>query len=277
MSGDFLSGMAKASRLRADALLAEAALPALRRRALETAPPIAPALSLEGFDLIAEIKPRSPSQGVLQVQPDPAARARLYAKAGATIISVLTEPSRFDGSLEMLQSAAIAARHHAVPVMRKDFLVDPVQVLEARAAGASGILLITRLLSEGQLADMIGCASEMGLFVLLEAFDQSDLARSLALASSLPEPALVGINSRDLKTLDIETGRFAKLIGQFTPPAIPVAESGLSTPEDAASAAALGYRLALVGSSLMRTSSPGDLITAMLRAGRTAATQEVPA
>ena len=142
--------------------------------------PVVP-LTLGSFDVIAEIKDRSPAEGNLKTSnsygdSDRNSRAKAYAAGGAAAISVLTEPSRFDGELTHLETVAAAVP--GTPVMRKDFLVEPVQILEARKAGASGVLLITTMLSDGKLRGMLDCAWEHGLFVLLESFDEEDLHRS---------------------------------------------------------------------------------------------------
>jgi indole-3-glycerol phosphate synthase len=263
--------MARASRERVTAAAAAESRAALRRRALGTPPPPPLRLCDRGFDLIAEVKRASPSAGRLAEAAGTeraASRATVYVAAGAAAVSVLTEPDEFGGSLDDLRAVARAV---AAPVLRKDFLVDPYQVLEARAAGAAGVLLILRLLDQARLGEMLGAAREARLFVLLEAFDGEDLARAgeaARWARSLGLTALVGLNCRDLATLEIDRQRFRTL-----KPALPhhvplVAESGLLAADDARTVAALGYRLALVGSALMRTEDPRRLIERMLAAGR---------
>ena len=221
-------------------------------------------LDVEGFGLIAEIKFSAPSAGVLRTEDDPITgavkQARIYEDAGARAISVLTEPTRFGGSLEHLAAVCGAVD---IPVMRKDFLVDPVQVLEARAAGASGILLILRMLDDARLDQMVELAQELGMFVLLEAFDADDLARAVHF-----EGALLGLNCRDLSTLQVDSGRLEELADAFPGNHTPVAESGMKTPEDARRVAGQGYSLALVGSALMRSKDPGALIVDMTAAGQ---------
>ena len=233
--------------------------------------PAAPPLRLGRFELVAEIKRHSPAEGELGAATDVAARASTYAAAGAAAVSVLTEPARFGGSLDDLRTAVQALQGTGVPAMRKDFLVDPWQVLEARAAGAGGLLLIIAMLDDARLAEMLAAAREHGLFVLLEAFDEADLERAgpcLAAGSGNGPPVLVGVNSRDLRTLAVDAGRLTRLAPRL-PPGVPaVAESGLHTPADAAEAAALGYCLALVGTALMRAADPGALAAGMLAAGR---------
>lgn len=228
-----------------------------------------PALRLGCFDLIAEIKRSSPSAGSLEADTDVTLRARRYAAAGAAAVSVLTETEQFGGSLGDLEAAASALRPLAVPAMRKDFLVDPWQVLEARACGAGGVLLIVAMLEDRLLAELLATAAEQGLFVLLEAFDEADLERAAAaLPAARGAPLLVGINSRDLRSLTVDPDRLARLAPQL-PAGVPaVAESGLDDAAAAARVAALGYRLALVGTALMRAPDPGALARAMLEAGR---------
>jgi indole-3-glycerol phosphate synthase len=266
----FLEAMAEASRARvreARRAMNEAALLAACG---ETAP--AARLQLGPFDLIAEIKRSSPAEGSLAEAADIPSRAREYAGAGAAAVSVLTEPSRFDGSLEDLRRAAAALEGSGVPAMRKDFLVDPWQVLEARACGAGGVLLILAMLEDAEVGEMVAVAGEHGMFVLLEAFDAPDLERAGALVGTAHAgEVLVGVNTRDLRTLAVDPGRLEALAPHM-PEGVPaVAESGIRTPEDAARAAALGYTLALVGTALMRSDDPAGLARQMIESGRRAA------
>ncbi len=241
---------------------------------LPPAPPLV--LHRDGFDLIAEMKLRSPAAG--QLQPIGAEnlgdRAVTYATAGAAAVSVLTEPSRFDGSLTDLEAAARALRAHRVPAMRKDFLVDPYQVLEARLAGAGGVLVILRMLARTELERLVDAAIEHGLFVLLEAFDAADLDLAHALIEARLQARsllLVGMNSRDLVTLQVVPERLERLVDRM-PRVVPrVAESGVATAADAGRMARAGYQLALVGSALMSAADPRALAADMLLAGRRAA------
>jgi indole-3-glycerol phosphate synthase len=269
---DFLADMARSSAARAAEAARRVPLAALRRRAAET--PAAPPLRLSplGFDVVAEIKLRSPAVGALQ---DPArdrlGRIEAYARGGAAAVSVLTEPSRFDGSLEHLREAAAALAPLGVPAMRKDFLVDPYQVLEARAAGAGGVLLILRMLPPRRLAAMLATASEHGLFVLLEAFDERDLdvAGELLATAAQRTGVMLGINCRDLTSLRVVPERFAELAARLPEDVPTVAESGVATPADAHKVRGLGYRLALVGTALMDCEDAGGLVAEMLAAART--------
>jgi indole-3-glycerol phosphate synthase len=233
--------------------------------------PVVP-LTLGAFDIIAEIKERSPAEGTLKYgDSDRISRAKSYVTGGAAAISVLTEPSRFDGELRHLEEVVAAVPN--TPVMRKDFLVDPVQILEARKAGASGVLLIITMLSDAKLREMLDCAWEHGLFVLLESFDDEDLRRSSALLDNNVDQVkvksgqlLVGVNTRNLRTLEVEPDRLRDLAPSL-PQARCVAESGLLIPEDAARVAGWGYRMALVGTALMRSDEPAGLVAAMRAAG----------
>ena len=255
---DFLQGMAKSSAERAAAA-----------RALTDADfdkPVVP-LSLGAFDVIAEIKERSPAEGDLaKGDGDRIFRAQAYAAGGAAAISVLTEPSRFDGELAHLEEVVAAAP--GTPVMRKDFLVEPVQVLEARAAGASGVLLITTMLDDDKLRAMLDCAFEHGMFVLLESFDEDDLKRSARFIDSNGQ-LLIGVNTRNLRTLEVDTERLQNLAPHL-PDATCVAESGLRVADDAARVMGWGYSMALVGTALMRSQDPTTLIRDMREAGASA-------
>ena len=258
---DFLAQMAAVSRERADKAGGFAAGDFDR--------PVVP-LKLEGFGVIAELKDRSPAEGALKrAMIDRGQQARRYVEGGAAAISVLTEPTRFDGSLEHLD--AVSAACPDTPVMRKDFLVDPKQVLEARRAGASGVLLIATMLDDSSLRSLLDCAWEHGMFVLLESFDADDLKRSNDLLQSDGDKAssgqlLFGVNTRNLRTLDVDGERLAELSG-LLPDGYCVAESGLKVAADAARVAKLGYRLALVGTALMKSDAPAALIEKMRAEG----------
>jgi indole-3-glycerol phosphate synthase len=271
MSGGLLGEMARSSAGRVRAARAREGESSLLHRALAVTDPPAFAPPAPGaFALIAEFKRVAPSQGSLlettpgQVRELAATQARLYARAGAAAISVLTEPSRFGGSLEDLETSSSAVD---VPVMRKDFLVDPYQVLEARAAGASGVLVIVRMLDDRQLAELLDTAAELDLFVLAESFDARDVERCCRAIEGRGGAALLaGVNVRDLETLEVDAGRLAEL-APLLPAARPrVAESGILGPGDAARASELGYDLALVGSALMRAHDPAALAAEMLAA-----------
>ena len=260
---DFLQTMAVSS--------AERAAAAVRPTSADLDKPVVP-LVLGGFDVIAEIKVRSPAEGDLAAEDsNRTEQAQRYMDGGAAAISVLTEPSRFSGSLTHLEEVVAAAPN--TPVMRKDFLIDPVQILEARVSGASGVLLIVAMLSDDKIRAMLDCAGEHGMFVVLESFDSEDLIRASRLLHSSTDreraengQLLFGVNTRNLRTLHVDPDRLANLAAAL-PAARCVAESGLYDADDAATAAGLGYRLALVGTALMRCDDPASLIRAMRKAG----------
>ncbi|HET7608023.1 MAG TPA: indole-3-glycerol phosphate synthase TrpC [Gammaproteobacteria bacterium] len=266
----FLERMAKASRERVRAARAKESEAKLERRALDA--PAAPPLGLDRFDVIAELKLRSPSAGGL-ARGDFDSRAQLagYARGGAAAVSVLTEPTEFRGELEHLAAAAEALRPKR-PVMRKDFLVDPYQVLEARAAGAGGVLVILAMLDDAAVRALVDCARGLSMFVLLEAFDRADLERLSAYDAPRAggSPLLAGVNCRDLRDLEVRFERFAEL-GPYLPRHLPtVAESGIVNAGDVEAVVAAGFRLALVGSSLMRASDPAAALAGLVAAGRAA-------
>lgn len=272
--GDFLADMARASTARVAAARAQLPAPELAARAAATPPP--PRLVLDGrFDLIAELKLRSPAQGQLAgAATDLGAQVAAYARGGAALVSVLTEPERFDGSLDHLARASAVLAPLGVPAMRKDFLVDEYQLLEARVAGAAGVLLIVRMLGPGRLRELVAFAETLGLFVLLEAFDADDVAVAAGLAGCWRGPrehCLVGINSRDLRTLKVVPERLEALAATLPAAQPRVAESGLARAADAARLARAGYTVALVGTALMSAADPAALVRQMIDAGRAAA------
>ena len=265
---DFLKTMAASSAVRAASVPGAYSAGELDRPAYP--------IRFEGFGVIAEIKNRSPAEGDLSASAgNLARRAVAYAEGGASAISVLTEPDRFDGALSHLETVVDAVADRGVPVMRKDFLVDPRQVLEAKAAGASGVLLIAAMLDVAQMKRMLDSAFEHGLFVLLESFDDSDLeytAHLLGDASYHQQAAdnrfLVGINSRNLRSLAVDPTRLERFGPLLPAGAVAVAESGLQNAGDARQASGWGYRMALVGTALMRAEDPARLIADMIAAGR---------
>ncbi|MBS0388041.1 MAG: indole-3-glycerol-phosphate synthase [Proteobacteria bacterium] len=268
---DFLAGMAASSRERV--VEARTHLPEAELRARAADSPLPPALQLSArrFDVIAEVKFRSPASGKLREGDEGSVMARVagYAEAGAVAVSVLTEPDRFDGSMTHLVTA-VRALTGRIPAMRKDFLVDPYQVYEARLAGASGVLLILRMLDQPTLREMVECAARLKLFVLLEAFDAADIERAAELVRHYASVAtlLVGVNCRDLVSLEVVPRRLDELV-HLLPDTVPrVAESGVATAADAARVAIAGYDVALVGSALMSALEPLQLVRAMLSAGR---------
>jgi indole-3-glycerol phosphate synthase len=273
---DFLARMGASSARRAVAGMQRCPALILEARVRKLPAPPLLKLSPQGFDVIAEVKRRSPAAGALAGKALRIVdQARSYARGGAVALSVLTEPEAFDGDLSQLQEVAAAV---AVPSMRKDFLVSPYQVLEARAAGASGVLLIAAMLNDAKLQDMLRYAHRLGLFALVEIFDAADLERSVS-AIRAAGPAIVdgrcrsllGVNCRDLRSLKVDFGRFAEL-APLLPADIPrVAESGVESASQAARVAGLGYGLALVGTALMRAPDPAAQVAGLLAAGRASA------
>lgn len=267
----FLARMAEASRARVRAARVTESEAALERRA--HAMPASPQLALDGFDVIAELKLRSPAAGGL-ARDDFDARAQLmsYAHGGAAAVSVLTEPTEFRGELAHLADAALALGAQR-PVMRKDFLTDPYQVLEARAAGAGGVLVILAMLDDATVRALVDCAVRLRMFVLLEAFDRADLERLGAydVAHSTGPRILAGVNCRDLRDLKVRFERFAELAPHLPRHLPVVAESGIGTAADVEAVVAAGFDLALVGSALMRSAQPAAALADLISTGRATA------
>jgi indole-3-glycerol phosphate synthase len=250
---DFLAEMAAASAARSAEARKRTPERTLRDRIKALPPPVP---LPPGFLLIAEIKRISPAAGQLAApHTDIIARAKHYTAGGAAVLSILTEPARFGGSLEDLAAVAAAV---PTPVMRKDFLVDDYQVLEARAHSASGILLIVKMLSDESLRTMLATATELNMFTLIEAFDEEDVGRAAELLPTQPS-ALLGINTRDLRTLAVDPVRLESLAAHRPPNTPFIAESGIETPLDITRITKLGYSGALVGTALMRSKDPAQL------------------
>lgn len=197
-----------------------------------------------GAGLIAEFKRASPSRGAISAAADPAEVARAYAAAGACCLSVLTEEAHFGGADADLMTACAAV---ALPVLRKDFTLDPYQVVEARAIGADAVLLIMAALGDAQAAELEAAARELGLDVLLEVHDEVELDRALRLRSSL-----IGINNRDLRSLAVDLAVTVRLAPRVPRDRLAVGESGIALAADVARLRAAGARGFLVGESLMR-------------------------
>lgn len=207
------------------------------RRALDRA-------AAEGYGLIAEIKKASPSKGLIRADFDPPAHARSYAAGGAACLSVLTDMPYFQGHEDYLVAARSAC---ALPVLRKDFMVDPWQVLESRAIGADAILIIVAALSDAQMAEIEDVALGLGMDALVEVHDAAELERALALKSRL-----IGVNNRNLKDFSVNFARTYELVGSAPAGCTFVAESGLGSKADLDAMAEHGVRCFLVGESLMR-------------------------
>jgi len=201
--------------------------------------------------VIAEFKRRSPSAGEI-ADVDLTERARAYETAGATAISVLTEPTRFGGAVADLQAARLAC---ALPVLRKDFLLHPSQVIESRACGADAILLIAAALSDLELKALLAAAADLGLDALVETHSEADLDKALS-----TDAAVVGVNARDLETLEVDVDRAFALLPRIPDDRVAVLESGISSPEQVGRAVDAGARAVLVGEALMRAPDPGGLV-----------------
>lgn len=245
---DFLEQMAAESARRAAECRAQTPEAEIRRAA-EAMPPARP-LTLPGGELavIAEIKRVSPAAGALNEQVNPAAQAQLYEAAGAVAVSVITEPLRFQGSIADLRAARAAT---SLPVMRKDFIGDAYQLYEARAAGADGVLLIAAMLSDRELRHYLRVCEYLGLFALVECFDEPDIRRAQDGGAGV-----IGVNCRNLRDLSVEPERFEKLRGLIAPGNVAVAESGITTPAQFEAVRTLGYHAALIGSALMQAADP---------------------
>jgi indole-3-glycerol phosphate synthase len=233
-----------------------------RGRELERAAAAAPAAPAFGAALvgptvgvIAEVKRRSPSAGAIRTDLDPVTHARAYVAGGAVAVSVLTEEPHFGGCLDDLTRVARAV---GAPVLRKDFIVDEVQLLEARAAGASAVLLIARALSAARLVALARGARECGLGTLVEAHTEAEL-----LAALEAEPTAVGVNSRDLGTYDVNLDVAERLVAAVPRTVPAVAESGIETREDVERLARAGADLVLVGTSVARTNDPAAAVRAL--------------
>jgi indole-3-glycerol phosphate synthase len=217
------------------------------------------ALTGEEMKVIAEVKRSSPSKGALSAITDPAALAEKYQSAGASVISVLTEERRFKGSLADLD--AVRSRVD-IPILRKDFMVDEYQFFEARAHGADVILLIVAALSKSQLKDFFDIAIELNMAALIEVHTADELERALEI-----EPRIVGVNSRNLKTLEVDPAAFADLIPRIPSELIRVAESGISSRSDVKFAQSAGAGAILVGEALVTSGDPDLAMRTLLGRG----------
>lgn len=238
-----------------------AGLPVLRDRESEFAAaanlmpdPVGFMAALEGAGLgvIAEVKKKSPSRGTIDADLDPVAQAGAYEAGGAVAVSVLTEPHFFSGSVDDL----IAVKERIdLPVLRKDFVVDPVQVVQARAIGADAILLIMACLTDRQATDLLNEAATWGLDVLVEAHTGDEARRAIDCGARI-----VGVNNRDLSTFDVDLAMAERIAPLLPAEVVRVAESGIWTADDAMRMRAAGYDAVLVGEALVRSDDPGALI-----------------
>ncbi|MDP1606324.1 MAG: indole-3-glycerol phosphate synthase TrpC [Rhodocyclaceae bacterium] len=255
MSSDILNKILAVKREEVAAALAVKPLAAIRAEAEAQPAPrdfvgaIRAKVGAGGTAIISEIKKASPSKGVIRPDFHPAEIAADYAMHGAACLSVLTDHQFFQGSTEYLQAARAAC---ALPVLRKDFMIDPYQVYEARAMGADAILLIVAALSNGEMRELEDLALSLGMAVLVESHDAGELDRALKLKTPL-----IGINNRNLRTFEVSLDTTISQLGRIPADRIVITESGISTPVDVALMKQHGVHAFLVGEAFMRAPSPG--------------------
>jgi indole-3-glycerol phosphate synthase len=249
--------------VRADLAVREAVTPLedlkqAARRAPEAVDPM-PSFRADGISVIAEVKRSSPSKGALAAIADPAALAADYEAGGAATISVLTEQRRFGGSLDDLTAVRAAV---SIPVLRKDFIVTSYQLWEARAAGADLALLIVAALDQNRLEALVDRATSIGLTPLVEVHDEEEVERALDAGATL-----VGVNARNLKTLEVDRDTFARLAPRIPDHVVRVAESGVRGPHDVFEYAKQGANVVLVGETLVRGDDPRTAVADLVAAG----------
>lgn len=258
---DYLDQLLAGARRRVEQAREEEPTDALRARA-EVAPPPASfraALLRPGVSVIAEIKRASPSRGELAPELEATAQARAYLGGGAAAMSVLTEPDQFRGSLEDLRRVA----QLGAPVLRKDCIVDPHQVWEAKVRGAAAVLVIVTALGDEELAVLMEAARRANLDALVEVHDAADLERALAVGARV-----VGVNARDLRTFDVDVHAFERLRADIPDHVLAVAESGISGPDDVRRLAGEGADAVLVGEALVTAEDPKRVVAELVAAGR---------
>ena len=217
---------------------------------------LAEALRTDGLSVIAEAKKASPSQGVIREQFEPGAIAEMYQEAGAAGISVLTEPLQFQGALEHL---AEAREHCGLPLLRKDFIVEEYQLLEARAYGADAVLLIATVLERAHLTDLLQAARDLELECLVELYDVGELDRV-----DFDLVQILGVNNRDLRTFEVDRTHAPRVLAHAPDQVVTVAESGLRTAEDLADVYTAGIDAVLIGEAFMRAEHPGQALRDLL-------------
>lgn len=237
-------------------------LQALAEMRLEQRPPldVITALRAPDVSVIAEVKRRSPSAGQLSEISQPAVLASQYEAGGASMVSVLTEPQWFHGSMQDLEDVRGVVR---VPVLRKDFIIDELQILQACAAGADAVLLIVAALPGDELRHLLTCVEQWGMTALVEVHDEQQTERATQ-AGAL----VIGVNARNLDTLKVDTATFERVVHSLPDSCVKVAESGLRTPEDVAHVVRAGADAVLIGQALVQSSNPAELISQMKEAAR---------
>lgn len=260
MMGDLLQAVVAAARRSADEREKAAGWEAIDRTIAGRSPGaqrFRRALEAPGIRVIAECKRRSPSRGVLRAKYNAVAIASAYERAGAAAISVLTEPTFFDGSLDHLRDVGGTV---SLPLLRKDFVVTEYQIAEAAAAGASAVLLIVAALDPAELARLMRTAARFGLAALVEIHDAGELAQALDAGADI-----IGVNSRNLRTLEVHRNLLDELAPHIPDEVIAVAESGLKTAEDLGRLSAAGYDAFLIGERFMVEADPGAALAGLLQ------------
>jgi indole-3-glycerol phosphate synthase len=259
-TADLLEAIVAATRARVEAAMTREPRSVLERRAMSHAPDAAAfagRLARSGsINVIAECKRRSPSRGVLRAAYDPVAIATGYERAGAAAISVLTEAGFFDGSLEHLGAVRQAV---GIPLLRKDFIVEEYQLLEARAAGADAILLIVAALDDSALVSLSKSARDLGLAALVEVHNTDECRRAVDAGAGI-----IGVNNRDLRTLQVDLDASRQVAELLPKSVIGISESGLKTPADLQQMKSLGYRAFLMGERFMTEPDPGAALAALI-------------
>jgi len=242
--------------VREDLALRREPLSIINEMILAAAPVINPKFPLGEMSVIAEVKRSSPSKGVLAEIIDPAELAKKYEAAGASAISVLTEKRKFNGSLADLTAVRNAVQ---LPILRKDFMVDEYQFYEARAYGADLVLLIVAALSKSQLRDYYDLATELGMSALVEVHTDQELEDAMAI-----DPKIIGVNSRNLKTLEVDPEIFVSLLPKIPSEKVKVAESGIANRSQVMAAQAAGANVILVGEALVKAGDPISSMASLL-------------
>jgi indole-3-glycerol phosphate synthase len=259
-SPDLLAAIVAATRMRVASARARESHAVLERRALSKRPDAAAfteAVARAGrVNVIAECKRRSPSRGVLRAAYDPVEVACAYEDAGAAAISVLTEPSFFDGALDHLEAVREAV---TIPLLRKDFIIEEYQLLEARAAGADAALLIVAALDDAALVRLSTAAGHLELTALVEVHSVEECERALAAGARV-----LGVNNRNLRTLAVDLEASEAIAAMLPPDVVAISESGLKTPDDLARMRSLGYRAFLMGERFMTEPRPGKALSQLL-------------
>jgi len=272
-AADLLATIVAATRRIVEVRQHREPLAVLAKRAEATGQPggqfLAAVSRTDRVNVIAECKRRSPSRGVLRADYDPVSIAQSYARHGAAAISVLTEPTFFDGALEHLAAVRKAVD---LPLLRKDFIVSEYQLLEAKVAAADAVLLIAAALDRSQLRALVGRAASLGLDALVEVHDSRELTSALE-----ADAKIIGVNNRNLRTLAVDVDVSEKLIAAMPRQVVAISESGLKSADDVARLRALGYRAFLIGERFMTEKDPGEALGSLLaRATPAAASASTP-